>query len=467
MKKILLGLYLFVLFMSCTKIHVNYDIRKPDSTDRAIVPVDFPYVGVKDFNFPEEPNTIYSWLNDESNLSVAKHAWGIWAGLTKPTGQAYQGQELYVYETWFGVQELSDASGSMDKEGGCTKLKFSRTALDFPKQFAHAGLQATPDVDTDYAILETVAYSPDAACFSTQELIFNQSTLDKYAVKDKIGKIPDFPVSSITTKPTYYVVKASSGLVRLPVWTTTPVPAKVFGHKLWDHFVYVDLDNKQEFSKRLTPVVGDNPTDKQIENATCNAADFIHFKLDEDMAAYLNMQQDKGTDPSHQFQAGDFALLVAMHVTTKEIPNWTWQTYYWAADPSNPGEPSSPLYAAVRPKELVGAASHYAVSPCYSMVTPDQPTFGGTDKGASPVICYNPYLEAGFGPSVFQFKNKWRPDFEYGVQTNCPSCHALATASGKLGYSTDQYIDMENPAFVNEVQLDFAWSVQGNINSDR
>jgi hypothetical protein len=467
MKKILSFVFLLALFISCTKVQVNYEVVEKNQEAREIVPVDFPYTGIKSFNFPEDPDVINSWLGFPDSLSVARHAWGIWAGLTTKTGQTYKGQDLYVYDTWYGVQELSDAVGNMDTNAGCLKAKNSRTVLSKPKQFAHAGFQAEPSIDTDYRILETVAYSPDAACFASQGLVFNQSTLNKYLVKGEVGKIPDFPNTSITTKPTYYVVKASSGLARLPVWTTTPVPAKVFGNKLWNHFVYVDLENKQAPNKKLVPVIGDAPTQDQIAAATCNASDFLYFRLDDDAAAYLNMQQDKGTDPAHQFQAGDVALLVAMHVTTKEIPNWTWQTYFWAPDPYYPGQPSNEFYAAMKPKEITGAAAHYAVSPCYAMVYPNQPITGGTDKGAFPIICYNPYLEAGFGPSVFQFKNTYNPDFQYGVQTNCPACHALATSSGKLGYSTDQYIDMLNPVFKDDVQLDFAWSIQGNINSDK
>ena len=64
-------------------------------------------------------------------------------------------------------------------------------------------------------------------------------------------------------------------------------------------------------------------------------------------------------------------------------------------------------------------------------------------------------------------KNNFRKDFQYGIQTNCMTCHALATVEG-VGYSTDQYIDMKDMSlFKNQVQLDFAWSIQGNINKNK
>ena len=441
--------------------------KKPVKTSQ-IVPVDFPQnTGVKDFQFPESKEKIYDWINAEDDNSVTDHAWGIWAGLTQKTGQQYNGQDLYVYDTWNGVGELADAAARGDRGAGCNVARSSRTTLRKPKQFAHAGLLGDPNVDTDYAILETVSYSPSAACFATSNLIFNKSVLDSYKVKGGISKISDFPVTAITTKPTYYVTKAKSGLVRVPAWTKTPEPAKAFGHKAWGNYVYVDLDNKQDPGKKLVPVTSESPTQEQIAAATCNRTDFISYTLDAAAADYLNKHQDRGNDPSHQFQAGSVALLVAMHVTTKEIQNWTWQTYFWVSDPKNPGAPSSPDISALMPSELQSPANHYAVSPAYAMVYPNQPIEGGTGKDTHPIIAYNPYLEAGFGPKVFKQPNKQNPDFQYGVQTNCASCHALATASGNLGYSTAQYIDMADMMFKDDVQLDFAWSVQGNINTDK
>lgn len=102
------------------------------------------------------------------------------------------------------------------------------------------------------------------------------------------------------------------------------------------------------------------------------------------------------------------------------------------------------------------------------MVWPNQPINGGTNQGVSPVISFNPYLEAGFGPKVFSVPNDLDSKLQYGVQTNCMTCHALATKSGNNGYSTDQYISMnDGKFFLGDVQLDFAWSIQGNINTDK
>ena len=454
-KTLLLILGLFTLIYSCS------------DTSNTIKPAEFPtHLGIKDFNFPEDSTNIYTWLENQDTTSIVSHAWGIWAGLTEPTKQKYNGQTLLVFETWMGVQELAAMSAQGQVSSDIEKT--NRTQLSIPKQFVHGRLFAGQKVDTNFTVLETVSYDPSAAHFATSNRLFNKSVLNGYTVKNGIGAVPEFPNTSITTKPTYYAgVPSKNGLIRVPVWVS-PNPAKAFKYTEWQQWVYADVNNKQEPNKKLVPVTTSNPTQEQIKAATCNVNDFINYKIDRVGADYLNSHQDVGTTPSRQFVEGDYVLLVAMHVTTKEFKNWTWQTYFWCPDPSNPPSPSSKFEAGLRPKELKGAASHYAVSTAYAMVWPNQPVTGGSDNNARPILAFNPYLEGGFGPKVFSLPNKFRPDFVYGMQTNCMSCHALSTMTGKNGYSTNQYIDMmDTSLFKNDVKLDFTWSIQGNINSDK
>ncbi|MCO6149570.1 hypothetical protein [Flavobacterium sp. NRK1] len=450
--------------VSCKK-DKDGESEKGDKEIAEIKPQDFPSdLGIEGFNFPEDSTTIYTWLNKQDTVSITKHAWGIWAGLTAKTGQMYGEDSLYVFETWLGVKELADLSAAGKKDGGCTPIKKERTQLNIPRQFIHA--QFLKDKDSVKAeltsdVFETVSYNPQAACHATKNLIFNQSELDKYKVKEGIGTIPGFPADAITTKPTYYAGKPDeNGLIRVPVWPGTPNPAKVFGYKMWNTYVYADTKNRQPKNKVLVPVTSKTPTKEEIEKATCNVSDFINYKLDNKAAVYLNLHEDKG---STNFKAGDIVLLVAMHVGTKEISNWTWQTYFWSSNQNAPLFPSSSFEAGLMPAQVKGAAKHYAVSSAYAMVWPNQPINGGTNTNVKPIIAFNPYLEAGL--TGVNLPNKLNPSYKYGVQTNCMACHAVATAQGNISYTTDQYISMDDKTlFTNQVQLDFAWSIQGNIN---
>lgn len=458
---------MLVCIFSC-KEKKSSEIGKSSKYEALIEPQKFPdHMGITGFNFPEDSTTIYQWLDKRDTVSITKHAWGIWAGLTTKSDQIYKKDTLLVFETWIGVERLAELSALGDQNGGCYPKKTERTPLQIPHQFVHAQLFANKAVvDSTFQMFVTVSYNPGAACFATKNLIFNQSVLNKYKKEGGIGKIPAFPNNGIAIKPTYFAGKPNGdGLIRIPVWPGNPNPAKAFGDDVWKTYVYVDVNNTQPETKKLMPVKGEKPTPEQIEQATCNLNDFIHYSIDKEVAIYLNQHQDKGS--STKFVAGDLVLLVAMHVATKEISNWTWQTFFWSYHQDDPFFPSSKFAADLRPEQLEGAAGHYAVSSAYAMVWPNQPINGGTNEEAEPIIGFNPYLEAGFGPSVFGVPSTLNPEYKYGVQTNCMSCHALATAKGNVGYTTDHYISMDDSLFLNQVQLDFAWSIQGNINKNK
>src|SRR6202000_1991845 len=104
-----------------------------------------------------------------------------------------------------------------------------------------------------------------------------------------------------------------------------------------------------------------------------------------------------------------------------------------------------------RPSQLSSAASHYAVAVAYAMVWPNQPinmgpTSTAGNKNVTPIFAYNPYLEGPFGPFTFQPPTppiqRLNQKYVYGMQTNCMSCHAMASDNPNAPYVTDQYISM-------------------------
>jgi hypothetical protein len=105
------------------------------------------------------------------------------------------------------------------------------------------------------------------------------------------------------------------------------------------------------------------------------------------------------------------------------------------------------------------------------MADPNQPPTGGSNKGES-VYCFNPWLEASFGPGVLPDSKggvyKGKPvKNNVGEQTNCMSCHAQANFNpsgiqGAPDYTGDRYIDLGSPQFKGTLQVDFAWSIPGN-----
>jgi len=158
-----------------------------------------------------------------------------------------------------------------------------------------------------------------------------------------------------------------------------------------------------------------------------------------------------------------------MHVAGREIARWTWQTFWWTPAPDAPPAPSSPAIASQRPPQLRGAARHYAMALAYTMLSPDQPYVGGENAGAA-VYAYNPWIEARFGPADLPDSQPGldpagRPaDNNYGVQTNCMSCHARATynpnaRSTAPRFAGARYVDLIDPQYVGTLQVDFLWAI--------
>jgi hypothetical protein len=87
-----------------------------------------------------------------------------------------------------------------------------------------------------------------------------------------------------------------------------------------------------------------------------------------------------------------------MHVTTHEIKDWVWITFWWH-DHAEFGE-----FGRDRPRALVQPWDHYVMDVTYDMELPWQST-------GLPKAIFNPYLEGGL---------------VNGNQSNCMACHQRA-----------------------------------------
>lgn len=211
----------------------------------------------------------------------------------------------------------------------------------------------------------------------------------------------------------------------------------------------------------------DGNCSKPTAQNTYGLADFIHYAVTAD-----NIAQLKSLSSRTKIGVGDYIILMAMHVTSREISERTWQSFFWTPNPARPPLPSDATVAANRPGQLTGAAAHYAMTIGYQMVAPNQPVDGGKSVGM-PVIAYNPYLEAGFGASVFGSPpvnpGIYNPNTgktfvgTLGIQTNCMSCHSAASVpfngSQHLNYLTNFYLSRTDAAFKGNLQTEFLWSI--------
>lgn len=419
-------------------------------------------------SYPTAETTIDGWINvggQPDVTRIASHGWGLWAALTAPTDTPVpEVSGARVYNTWLSPEQVRDlpppGTPGLLAEG---KDELTLTA---PGQFVHipegSALQLAAQGSPLEHVSESVAYSPATAKHAHDNNLLKQSTLTGLQKPGEITQVPPFPTDSMAVKPVFVHIAASeleNGLFKMPAWPGTPDPAEAFPSNLWGACFYVDPSN----NGRGTGAV-DDTCDNPTPETTYNLRDFIYLQLTTQRT--VEAGNHNGETVTRTVRPEDYMALVGMHVSTREDTQWTWQTFWWTPSPDSPHPPSSDEIAAARPEGLTGPAAHYAMATAYMMVTPAQPISGGQSVG-QPVIAYNPHLEAPFGQSVF---NVHRPiqdgaqQFvgEYGVQSNCMTCHGMANFGGsqtELGYGTDFYIGRDNPAFVGSVQTDFLWSI--------
>lgn len=446
---------------------------------------DLPQV-VAGESFPQSETTINSWVYGGDTAAIDRHAWSIWAGLTQFAGTV-DGAPMRAFETWATpsnmIYRIQSGIG-FDAVRGERMLQKAQLLhprgmfeLARPKQFRNISPRlkaagAVPDGDTN--IFVGVAYNPAAARHAIANKLFLQSTLNGY-LRQGYTQMPVFPAGAITIKPVYKIVQKNesggnvkNGIYTMPGWPGTPSPARTFPEQDWAACVYVDLNGSGAGGSSIDAgCTGRTPA------STFHVSDFISHTITAAEVAGIASQTGM------KVSAGDIALLVGMHVGTREATRWTWQTFWWSANADQPFLPSSAAIAAARPAVLDAAARHYAMAVAYQMVAPAQPITGGRSVGA-PVIAYNPHLEAGFDPAVFQVKATIEDQGktlvnEYGVQTNCMTCHGLAQYQATPGYyknpdnlekpyAADFYFSLGDPQyFGGKLQLDFAWSVLGSL----
>jgi hypothetical protein len=57
-------------------------------------------------NFPVAAATINGWIANSDTTAIRSHAWSLWQGMTAPSGQILNGQNLPIWETWAGPNDV-------------------------------------------------------------------------------------------------------------------------------------------------------------------------------------------------------------------------------------------------------------------------------------------------------------------------------------------------------------------------
>lgn len=447
---------------------------------QTITPEPLPEPGIPGFRFPESEAALTRWIVEMSRGTTAEvvdaaaakihlHGWGLWTALTANSSQFSAGQRLRVFETWLTADELTNATAVSNIAWRPSPRRRARLApLDELRRAAEAPASVPPPAAESQIdrVMGFTKYDPTAANHIVRQDLLKLSTLDTL-LQAGAQQIPPFPASALVVKPVFQIVTARTLVdgryFLLKTWSGPPDVPQPWGPSQWPAGVWIDLwgwGNGDGAVDRDPAADGSTRTDE----TTYALGNFIHYQLSAADAQTLN-QSKPGTGAS----AGDYAILVAMHVAGRETARWTWQTFWWTPTPDDPREPSSAAIARLRPPQLRGAPAHYAMALAYTLLSPDQPYVGGENIGTA-VYAYNPYIEARFAANDLPDS---RPGFDplgnpaannVGVQTNCMSCHVQATYNPRRlatapRFAGARYVDLGAAEFTGTLQVDFLWSL--------
>jgi hypothetical protein len=411
----------------------------------------FSYEEAEGPGYPEKKEALLEQRDRLDMPAMRVHGWDLWAAITHETESGFP-----AFLTWYQVDEVF----------GQKELSPNRS---FSPSFNHP-VQKTLGLGD--AILSFNTYNQPMYDHIRENGYNDRDTLN--SMVGKVEKVEDFPDPSIMVKTVWWPVRAD-GLTALAVWDDEPLRPVEWGRGVATRVKRGEFDDRTKRARKslasheldgndfetFKRVVAIEPSASGIAEGEVTFFDvddltfekrvhrvgrrvpldrFFSFKLeDPKLVKKLNslpdMEDITTMNWGRPLQLGDYLVMVAAHVSTREIDDWVWATYWWHDRP-NDG------MGADRLDSIKGVWRDYRMRVAYHGVIPREPD-------GSPNIAYNPYLEAGFSE---------------GVKSNCVSCHqrAVITSDGKMGEVfplAKGQLDDDDPFFKDKLQLDFVWSL--------
>ena len=456
-------------------------------------PYSFPARG---FDYPQSEQTVKAWVAARDEMRTREHGWYLFAGLNQEIGG------MPIWRTWCTSTETFKPSGqpvAAPRHHGSLKERRQphglttratpaavpagggdgEDSIEFtdgpiypvpkpvytnPAYLAAKctdGTSATPLGNGPTLLNETnvmitgVIYNDPASDWIRSRNLYQASTLNTLLRKgDKV--MPVMPASSFVLKPMWWPVQQGDNYTALPVWDDLPPSA--------DEDRYAGFERQQLWSRAVAVTARPKPGVKLHE------AKYLYGVEDSKGKAlkprvyrgagvvgvdrFYNWQPKLATmapcdrallDQSaywaygREFRQGDHLVLIAMHVMTREQPEWTFQSFWWH------DKPDYGPYASGRPDipaaKARGPWRHYLMASTYGML--DRP------GGKSWPIAYNPYIELAA---------------DHPIRTNCMNCHHRA-AWNKASYEAPggpdalQAFTYGNKIFDGVMRTDSMWTV--------
>ncbi len=405
------------------------------------------------FGYPQSEETLAGYLAALNVPAMRAHAWDIWAALT-----ATSKSRVPIMLTWYQNAET-----------------FGTGTIDKPRKFLPQFLTGPRD---------SLGDGNPPLSFN----VYNQGYRDhvrangyqwRKTLTDLVGKQPvvaDFPADAIAVKTVWWPVR-HDGLTAFPVWDgdltrpsewgtgiglladdgyfgplTPEQAAELKSHERqgneWETYqriVAIDPSRKKVPSGETASIKFFDPTDVLLQRDTQRIADvvplrdFFHVRAND---AAIVEKLNKGLIGQisqrfwgRPFTQRDYLALVAVHITTRETPNWFWATLWWH------DVPDEAPFGQDRPATVGFPFDQFRMNVAQSADLP-------AEADGSQHISFNPYLEGGFA---------------LGTESNCLACHQRATwtanGPGEVYPVMRGSISPDDPFFAGKLQTHFLWSL--------
>jgi hypothetical protein len=403
--------------------------------------------------YPESEQILWDYLAALDVPSMRQHGWDVWAALTAPSASG-----LPIVLTWYLNREI-----------------FGEGHIDAVRTFLPQFL--TP-------LQKTLGDADPLISFNVYDQTYRSHVrANGYEWRDTLQQligvqpvIADFPTGAIAVKTVWWPVR-HDGLTAFPVWDDEPIRPTYWGIGIgrlvdmgyfgpltpaereellshekhgndWETFrrvVAIDPTRSSIPPNDTAEITFFDPNDLELETNEVRVArvvplsDFFHVRLTN--AATVKALNEGLTGQiatrfwGRPLDEQDSVALVAVHVTTRELPDWVWATFWWH------DEPDAAPFGDDRPAEVQPPFDHLRMRVAYSADVPL------ADDG-SPHIAFNPYLEAGFA---------------LGPESNCLGCHQRATLTpdgpGDVFPVHRGSLSPDDPFFTGKLRTHFLWSM--------
>ncbi|HEX8573334.1 MAG TPA: hypothetical protein VF759_11350 [Allosphingosinicella sp.] len=420
---------------------------------------DLPGTG---WDFPQKPGIVESWVAAGDVARTRVHGWWLWAAINQPppggseplwrgwctSTQAYSDPGLAdPFEAAAGPHAPATAAASLGARRAANNSA-SAEPIQLPGGPVYpvpaslqgkcfdSGTKSLVDgpgfASTGDIMIGGVIYNPPAFHSIRDQKLYLAETLAAKQPKSRSDPPASIALArnSVVLKPRLWPVPAS-GYSALPLWDNATEDGGTYAgferQSLWPRAVAVTAQPRPgvdrvdvQYLWNVKQADGTSPWGPQTYRQARVVPIRRFYAYRPDLSA-MDPCDRAIIDASslwaynRPFRQGDYLILIAMHIMTKEQEAWTFQSFWWS------DRPDDPVFGADRPAipAAQGPWRNYLMASTYGIPVPRAaPPAAGAGRPGQPRpaaaaaalwgVAFNPYLELAA---------------DHPIATNCMNCH--------------------------------------------